>query len=309
MLIYNTVTNLTTTEKVRKPEEQEIVWIRLRNPDPSETNYILSDLLDCHHLLVEDSIKLNQRPKMDKYKNNIFISFFAINDNYEPMEIALVLGKNYVVSVYKKDIPILDSLYEELKEVEGKMKFPAQILYHIMDRCVDEYVQIVDHIEDKVEAWEEVIYQNPYSKISREIFHFKRITHSLRRIFVEERSVLGSISHQNLPYSHPDADVYFVDIFDHVSRVVDSIDMFRESMTGLLEMQISMKSDRMNETMKTLTIISTIFLPLTFIAGIYGMNFKDIPELNWNFGYMYVWGLMVTITIGMIFFFKKKKWF
>lgn len=309
MLIYNTVTNLTTTEKVRKPEEHEIVWIRLRNPDPSETNYILSDLLDCHHLLVEDSIKLNQRPKMDKYKNNIFISFFAINDNYEPMEIALVLGKNYVVSVYKEDIPILDSLYEEFKEVEGKMKFPAQILYHIMDRCVDEYVQIVDHIEDKVEAWEEVIHQNPYSKISREIFHFKRITHSLRRIFIEERSVLGSISHQNLPYSHPDADVYFVDIFDHVSRVVDSIDMFRESMTGLLEMQISMKSDRMNETMKTLTIISTIFLPLTFIAGIYGMNFKDIPELNWNFGYMYVWGLMVTITIGMIFFFKKKEWF
>ncbi|OCT11796.1 magnesium and cobalt transport protein CorA [Paenibacillus pectinilyticus] len=309
MLIYNRTTNQTTTEKVRKPAENEMVWIRLRNPEPSETHHILSDLLDCHHLLVEDAMKLNQRPKMDKYNNSIFISFFAVNTDYEPMEIALVVGKNYVVSVYKDDIPVLDSLYEEFKEVEGKMQFPAQILYHIMDRCVDEYVQIVDQIEDKVETWEEVIYQNPYSKISREIFQFKRITHSLRRVFVEERAVLGSISHQNLPYSHPDADVYFVDIFDHISRVVDSIDMFRESMTGLLEMQISMKSDRMNETMKTLTIISTIFLPLTFIAGIYGMNFKIIPELNWDYGYLYVWGLMAAITLGMVIFFKRKNWF
>ncbi|WNR46245.1 magnesium/cobalt transporter CorA [Paenibacillus roseipurpureus] len=309
MLIYNTLTNQTTTEKVRKPEEHEIVWIRLRNPDPLETNHILFDLLESHHLLVEDSIKLNQRPKMDKYKNNFFISFFAINNDFEPMEIALVIGKNYVVSLYKEDIPILDNLYEEFKEIEGKMKFPAQILYHIMDRCVDDYVQIIDQIEDKIETWEEIIYQDPYAKISRDIFQMKRITHSLRRIFVEERTVLGSISHQNLPYSHPDADVYFVDIFDHISRVVDSIDMFRESMTGLLEMQISMKSDRMNATMKTLTVISTIFLPLTFIAGIYGMNFKDIPELNWNFGYIYVWGLMVLITISMLFYFKKKKWF
>jgi magnesium transporter len=308
MLIYNTLTNRTTTEKVRKPADHEMVWIRLRNPESSETQHVLSELLESHHLLVEDCIQLHGRPKMDRYKNNIFISFFAINGQYDPMEIALVIGKNYVVSVYKDDIPLLDSLYEEFKEIEGRMTFPAQILYHIMDRCVDEYVQVIDHIEDKVETWEEAIHDDPYAPISREIFQLKRITHNLRRVFVEERTVIGTISHQSFPYSHPDADVYFADIFDHISRVVDSIDMYRESLTGLLEMQVSMKSDRMNETMKTLTVISTIFLPLTFVAGVYGMNFKDIPELDWSFGYLYVWILMAAIMVGMLFFFKSKKW-
>jgi magnesium transporter len=165
MLIYNTLTTQTSTEKVRKPADNEIVWIRLCNPEPAEINHVLSDLLDCHYLLVEDCIQLNQRPKMDKYKNNIFISFFAINDDYDTKEIALVIGNNYVVSIYKDDIPVLDSLYEEFKDIEGKMKYPAQILYHIMDRCVDEYVQLIDHIEDKVESWEEAIHQNPYAKI------------------------------------------------------------------------------------------------------------------------------------------------
>lgn len=308
MLIYNSSTGETTTEKVRKPLDNEVVWIRLKNPDPSETKYVLSNLFESHPLMVEDCIKLNQRPKMDRYKNNIFISFFAIDNQYNPLEIALVVGPNYVVSIYKDDIPVLESLYEEFKSIEGKMKYPAQILYHIMDRCVDEYAQIIDHVEDKVEQWEEAVHQNPYAQISHEVFHLKRTTHVLRRIFIEERTVLGTLTHQQFPYSAPEADIYFVDIFDHISRVMDSIDMFRDSLMGLLEMQISMKSDRMNEIMKTLTILSTIFLPLTFVVGLYGMNFKDIPEYNWDFGYPYVWGLMIVLVIAMIFFFKKKKW-
>ncbi|BBH24460.1 magnesium transport protein CorA [Paenibacillus baekrokdamisoli] len=308
MLVYNKDTMETHTEKVRKPEENEVVWIRLRNPEPAETTFVLHDLLESHHLLVEDAIKLNQRPKMDRYKNNIFISFFTIDEQCKPLEIAIVVGSNYVVTIFKDDIPVLDSLYDELQRAEGKMKYPAQILYYIMDRCVDDYVQIIDHIEDTVEQWEEAIHNDPYANISSEVFKLKRLTHGLRRTFIEERSILGSISHQNFPYSSPEADVYFVDIFDHISRVVDSIDSFRDSLTGLLEMQISMKADRMNETMKTLTIFSTIFLPLSFVVGLYGMNFKIIPELRWDFGYVYVWGVILSLVIGMILFFKKKKW-
>jgi magnesium transporter len=308
MLIYNKDTMETHTEKVRKPEENEIAWIRLRNPDSSETTYVLHNLLESHHLLIEDAIHLNQRPKMDRYQNNIFISFFTIDEQYNPIEIAIVVGPNYVVTIYKDDIPVLESLYDELQRADGKMKYPAQILYYIMDRCVDDYVQIIDHIEDTVEQWEEEVHIDPYAKISSEVFKLKRLTHGLRRIFIEERSVLGSISHQNFPYSSPEADVYFADIFDHLSRVVDSIDSFRDSLTGLLEMQISMKADRMNETMRTLTIFSTIFLPLSFVVGLYGMNIKNIPEYTWDFGYAYVWGIMIFLLVGMILFFKKRKW-
>jgi magnesium transporter len=308
MLVYNAALKQTTTEKIRKPTEHEVVWIRLRDPDPSEVKHVLSDLLTCHPLVVEDAIKLNQRPKIDRYPDHFFISFFAIGQHLEPIEIALVAGANYVVTIYKHDIPELDSLYEQFKSIEGKMEFPAQILYYIMDRCVDEYVTVVDHLEEKIEEWEEEIHKNPYSSIAKEVFKLKRTTHTLRKIFVDERTVLGSISHQHFPYTTPEADVYFVDVLDHISRVVDSIDMFRDSLTSLLDMQISMKSDRMNEIMKTLTIWSTIFLPLSFVVGLYGMNLKGIPEYSWNFGYAYVWGVMIVLILIMVVYFKKKKW-
>ncbi|WP_261381569.1 magnesium/cobalt transporter CorA [Paenibacillus cremeus] len=297
-----------TTEKVRKPKEDEVVWIRLRSPDAAETRHVLAELLNGHPLMVEDCIKLNQRPKMDKYPNHIFISFFAIDQQYNPLEIALVTGPNYVVSIYKQDIPVLDSLYEEFQTIAEKMEFSAQILYHIMDQCVDEYVQIVDHMEDKIEEWEEAIHENPYSKIAQEVFRLKRTTHALRKIFIEERTLLGSMTHQQFPYTLPEADVYFVDVYDHLTRVVDSIDLFRDSLNGLLDMQISMKGDRMNEIMKVLTIWSTIFLPLSFVVGLYGMNLKGIPEYDWDFGYGYVWALMIVMVLVMVVYFKKKKW-
>lgn len=308
MLIYNELTKHVTTEKVRMPLENEVVWIRLLSPEAEEVKHILENLFECHPLLVEDCIKLNQRPKMDRYKNNIFISFFSINQEYIPIEIALVVGSNYVISIYKEQIPILDNLYEEFNIFESKMEHPGEILYQIMDRCVDEYVNVIDHIEDKVEEWEIAIHENPYAKVAQDIFRMKRMAHELRRIFVEERTMLGTISHQNFPYTTKESDVYFVDIFDHISRVLDSIDIFRESLKGLMEMQMSLKGDRMNEIMKVLTVFSTIFLPLSFIVGLYGMNLKGIPEYEWSFGYIYVWILMIISTIAMIFFFKKKKW-
>lgn len=308
MLIYNELTKHVTTEKVRMPLENEVVWIRLLSPEAKEVKHILENLFECHPLLVEDCIKLNQRPKMDRYKNNIFISFFSINQEYVPIEIALVVGSNYVISIYKEQIPILDNLYEEFNIFESKMEHPGEILYQIMDRCVDEYVNVIDHIEDKVEEWEIAIHKNPYAKVAQDIFRMKRMAHELRRIFVEERTMLGTISHQNFPYTTKESDVYFVDIFDHISRVLDSIDIFRESLKGLMEMQMSLKGDRMNEIMKVLTVFSTIFLPLSFIVGLYGMNLKGIPEYEWSFGYIYVWILMIISTIAMIFFFKKKKW-
>ena len=309
LLIFNKQTNTTITEKIRIPNEEEVVWIRLLSPSAAEVRHVLEDLLHCHHLLVEDCIKLNQRPKMDRYKNNIFISFFAISQQYSPIEIALVVGSNYVISICNNEIPVLEKLYEEFRQVEGKMEHSDQILYHIMDCCVDEYIELVDHIDDKVEQWELAILQNPYANISQEIFQLKRITHHLRRIFVEEKDVLSTISHQNFPYTRPEADVYFVDIFDHISRVIDSVDIFRESLIGLIEMQITMKSDRMNQIMKTLTIFSTIFLPLSFVVGLYGMNLKNIPEYRLTYGYEYVWILMIVLIIVMIVYFKKKKWF
>ncbi|MBP1993134.1 magnesium/cobalt transporter CorA [Paenibacillus eucommiae] len=309
MLLYCPSTGKVREEPVRVPQGDEVVWIRMQDPKPEEVKQVLGTEFDCHPLLVEDAVMLNQRPKMDKYKNNFFLTFFAVTKSLKPVEIGIVIGENYVITVCKEELTVLDHLYRDCKEIEGRMSHPGVMLHALLDHCVDDYTDIVDHIESRVEKMERGIYKNPYMKIAQEVFQLKRTLHKLRRTIIEERAILGTISHQSFPYTKQEDDVYFIDIFDHISRVVDSLDIFRESLTGLLELQMSMKSDRMNEIMKTLTLFSSIFLPLTFIVGLYGMNFKFMPEFEWHYGYVYVLLLLIVVGGSTWIYFKKKRWF
>jgi magnesium transporter len=309
MLVYNLTNQTVSAEKVRIPAEDEVVWIRLFQPAPEEVKHIVGELFQCHPLLVEDCINLNQRPKMDRYKNQTHLVFFAIEPKEKVLlEMDIVIGKNYVITIYKDEIPFLEEVYTEFQEIEGRMENPGEILYHILDRCVDKYAILVDDVEDHLDRMERGISRNPNIRIAKDIFSLKRVLHQLRRIMAEEKTIMGAISHQNLPYTVKEKDIYFIDIYDHISRVVDSIDIFRDSLSGLLELQMAMKSDRMNEIMKTLTIISSIFLPLTFIVGLYGMNFHNMPELNWKYGYLGVVVLMVMIALGLIIYYRRRKW-
>jgi magnesium transporter len=308
MLVFNKQTNDITKENVRMPHEDEVAWISLLSTQQEQVRQVLVDFFHCHPLLVEDCIKLNQRPKLDRYKNNFLITFFSLSKSLKPLELAIVIGHNYIVTISHEPIPFLDRLYEEFQQIEGRMEHPGDILYHILDRCVDEYVEIVNQLEDQVDRLERNLHRNPYIKIAHDIYRHKRSMHRMRRIFVDERIILSMISHQSFPYTRQETDVYFIDIYDHISRVIDSLDIFRESLSGLLELQMNMKSDRMNEVMKTLTIVSSFFLPLTFIVGIYGMNFRWMPELDWQFGYFAVWIIIIVVAISMWFFYKRKKW-
>lgn len=309
MLIYDSITESVSEQEIRAPQEHEIAWIRLVQPEPEQVRHVLEDLFHCHPLLIEDCIKMNQRPKLDRYKSNLLLTFFAIDTTGLKLnEMALVLGPNYLVSICTEEIAFLKQLQEELQRKEEWMDHSGEILYRIIDRCVDEYGPVVDHFDEQVERLERRIYRNPYVRVAQDIFRLKRTLHRIRRVFAEEKTILGAISHQNLPFVNQDKDVYFIDVYDHMSRVLDSIDIFRESLSGLLELQMAMKSDRMNEIMKTLTLISSLFLPLTFIVGLYGMNFKFIPELGWDYGYAFVWVLMIVVSLAMWLFYKRKKW-
>lgn len=310
MLLYNTATNQLNREHApRLPNQDEVAWLRLLNPDPQEVERVLGEMYGCHPLLVEDAIKLNQRPKLDRYPNNVFLTFFAIEPKtLRTEEMGIVVGPNYVITVYKKEPAFLERVYEKLEQMGERMKHPGDILHFLLDQCVDEYSNITDGLENQIERMERGVYNNPAIRIAQDVFRLKRSLHKLRRILTEERSILSQLSHASFPYSREETDVYFVDIYDHIARVVDSLDIFRESLGGLLELQMSMKSDRMNEIMKTLTIISTVFLPLTFIVGVYGMNFRIMPELNWRFGYLYAWVLILAVAGGLWWYFKKRKW-
>lgn len=309
MLLYETKHGKAQEVPVRLPNPDEVAWVHLENPSPDEVKHVLGDLFNCHPLLIEDAIKLNQRPKMDTYPNHIFLTFFAISEQLKPEEIGIVIGANFVITVHRNKLPFMDQLYLSCQEIEGKMGHPGGILHALLDRCVDDYTVVVDHFDDRLDRMEQDVYRNPSIRIAQDIFQLKRTMHQLRRIIVDERITLTAIVHHTFPYSRQEDDVYFLDIMDHISRVVDSLDIFRESLTGLLELQMSMKSDRMNEIMKTLTVFSTIFLPLTFIVGLYGMNFRNIPELNWEHGYVYVWVLMILIGACMVYYFRRKRWF
>ncbi|QGR00275.1 magnesium/cobalt transporter CorA [Paenibacillus psychroresistens] len=309
MLIYNSTNQKITEEDVRAPLEAEVVWIRMLKPSPEEVKHVLGETFKCHPLLVEDCINMKQRPKMDRYKNQTYLSFYAVHPkNMTPIEMAIVIGKNYLITIYYEEITFLDELHQEFQQFDNRMDNSGAILYHLLDRCVDEYTLLVDHVEDKVDKMERGIFRNPYIRIAKDIFHLKRLLHQVRRYMAEEKIIMGAICHQNLPFMSNEADVYFIDIYDHISRVVDSLDSYRESLTGLLELQMGMKSDRMNEIMKTLTIISSIFLPLTFIVGLYGMNFRVMPELDWAYSYPIVICVMFVITALMVIYYKRKKW-
>ncbi|WP_438444656.1 magnesium/cobalt transporter CorA [Gorillibacterium sp. sgz5001074] len=309
MLVYHSGDGSITQTATRKPADQEVAWIRLKQPTPSEVKEVLEGVFGCHPLLVEDAVKLNQRPKLDRYRTHIFLTLFAVESkDLKLQEIGIVLGPNYVITISQDEIPIFHELEDEFQRKGDMMDHSGEILYHIVDRCVDEYSRVVEFYEDQVERIERLVYRNPYIRVAPDIFRYKRRLHHLRKVFLDEKTMLGAMSHQQLPYISQDKDVYFIDVYDHISRVIDSIDMFRESLSGLLELQMAMKSDRMNEIMKTLTLISSLFLPLTFIVGLYGMNFRRIPELDWSFGYGYVWLLMIAVSGGMFWFFKRKKW-
>ncbi|MDF2669936.1 MAG: corA [Paenibacillus sp.] len=308
MLLYNSTSSSASVVDNRVPEQDEVAWVHLSGAPEAEVRHVLVDLFDCHPLIVEDCLVMNQRPKLDRYKNNIFIVFYALLPDLKVQEIAIVIGPNYVISMTQEDLPYIQQLTQECEDVENGIEHPGQILYHLLDRCVDEYSERLNHADDRIDKMERAIFKNPHVKVAQNIFKLKRTLHLLRAIFVEERTVLGSISHQTFPYTRQESDVYFVDIYDHLSRVIDTVDIFRESLNGLLELQMNMKTDRMNEIIKTLTIVSTIFMPLTFIVGIYGMNFHKMPELDWSYGYLFVWGVMLALSLGMWAYFKSKKW-
>jgi magnesium transporter len=305
MLVYKD--GQCTIEDTRAPQDGEVVWLRLLRPSAEELEYVLGELYHCHPLVIEDCIKLRQRPKVDVYPEHAMITFFSVDPSFGQRELALVMGKQFVISIYQEEIPFIETLREDMLKYPARMENPGRILYHILDRCVDEYLEAVDEIETTIEELEQALYQNPRDNLAPRIFQMKRELHTLRRTFVEERVVLGNIMHVDFQYTRPEINVYFMDVYDHLNRVIDAVDSFRESLTGLLELQMSLKSDRMNEIMKVLTLVSTFFLPLTFIVGLYGMNFQ-IPELSWKYGYLYVWTLMITVSVLMGWYFKKKNW-
>jgi magnesium transporter len=180
--------------------------------------------------------------------------------------------------------------------------------------CVHHYVEFIDSIEEIVDNMESEIYEhkggtvNSPDSVASEIFSLKRRLHRIRRVFGDERNVVEGLMHGGFPYTKTENNPFLMDLYEHINRTVDNIDGFRDALSGLLDLQMSIKGDRMNEIMKTLAIVSTFFMPISFIVGLYGTNVK-VPEYGWKFGYLWVWCLILSSSIGLWIYYKKKRWF
>lgn len=303
--------------KTALADQEGLVWVSLENPSADEYSAVLTDVFHFHPLAIEDCQSTGfQTPKVDDYGDYLFIVVLALlpNQDHDDLmleEFDLFLGKNYVVSSFNgQKMPAVEKLTLRLKRDERLLTNGADFLCHaLIDAVVDDYSEPLEMLEAELERLEESVLSRPQSSTLEIIFRLKHTIMSLRRVVAPEREVINHLTRDEFPLIDRQSQMYFRDIYDHLVRVYDWVDILRDMATNALEVYLNATSLHLNEVMKALTIVSTIFLPLTFVAGVYGMNFHYMPELSWKWGYPMVWVIFLLITGGMLYYFRRRKWF
>lgn len=296
-------------------EDSTVTWINVNGIHDVDIIGNIGDIFSLHPLLQEDIVNTNQRPKSDRYENCIYIvlkmlDYDNINGVPQSEHINLVLGNNYVISFQERKGDIFDYVRDRIRNGKGRIRKNGAdyLVYALMDTIVDRYFIILEKSSERIEYIEEEVVDNPSTETMRDIHKMKREMIFLRKSVWPLREVVNSLTREESELIQENTQLYFRDVYDHTIHVIDAIESFRDMVSGMLDIYLSSISNKMNEVMKVLTIFASIFIPLTFIAGIYGMNFQYMPELNWKWGYFSVLGFMVAVGISMLFYFKRYKW-
>lgn len=296
----------------RLPADGEVVWLHLREPSDAQVEAVLGEVYGIHPLALEDVMHFGQRPKLDRYtaskRPHIFISFYTLVSDLTEAEFCVVVGEQFVITVERTPVALFAKLEHVAEADPSVMHTPATLVHRLLDLAVDQFVDMTDVLEGRVDEMQERVFAHPEAVVAPEIFRMQRDLHDVRSIATELRTVLNQLMREDAPFWDVHQQVYYADVYDHAARAADQMEAVRYSLSGLLDLQTSQRAMRMNEVMRTLTVIATIFMPLTFIVGVYGMNFHNMPELSWQFGYSYVWLLMLAVTLVMLYYFKRKGW-
>ena len=228
--------------------------------------------------------------------------------NYE--QLSLVLGKDYLLSFQENEGGIFRAFKEKIEMSRGIIREKGEdyVFYRLIDTIVDNYFVVIEHINDAVNNLEERILDNAKKDTYNEIFALKKELNQLKRYILPLREAISSIIRNDNNFIHESTDKYFRDLNDHIIQASETINEQNDTIAAFVDLYMTIVSTRMNEVMKVLTMFASVFIPLTFFAGVYGMNFDNMPELHWKYGYMMVWGIMAIITLGFLIFFKRKKW-
>jgi magnesium transporter len=302
-------------------DQAGVTWINVDGLHEVEVLGALGERFGLHPLVVEDILNTAQRPKLEDHGEHLFVVLKSLyhdavengdapDGEPEIEQISLVLGPNYVLSFQERQGDEFGPIRDRVRADKGRVRKAGAdyLAYALIDLIVDQYFLVLERFGDRIESLEEELLAAPTPETAHSIHYLKREMALLRKAVWPLREVIGTLERSESPLIHESTKLYLRDVYDHTIQVIDTVETFRDILSGILDIYLSSVSNRMNEVMKVLTIISTLFIPLTFIAGVYGMNFQYMPELHWPWAYPLVWFVMLVISVLMVIFFRRKKW-
>jgi len=293
-------------------EKWPVTWVNVDGLGDAEVIQKLGEIFGLHGLAMEDVLDVHQRPKVEQYEGFQFIVLRMPwpGRPLETEQVSVFLGKNFVVTFQERTGDCLDPVRDRIRRNKGRIRQvgPDYLAYSLLDAIVDGYYPVLETYGEQVEALEDEIISRAGAETISDIHQLKRDLLTLRRAVWPLREAINSLLRDTSPLMTAETLIYLRDCYDHSVQILDMVETYRELSSGLMDVYLSSVSNRMNEVMKVLTIIATIFIPLTFVAGVYGMNFPDMPELKWPWSYAVIWAVMLTIAGSMLVYFRRKRW-
>ncbi len=296
-------------------DDPSVTWINVRGLSDVAQVARMGHVFELHPLVLEDILNADQRPKLEDYEKYLYIVFKNVTYDEVKAEIqyeqiSMILGADFLITFAESDNEVLRSLKERIRTARGRVRRMGAdyLAYCVMDLVVDNYFAVLEKTGERLEFLETSLLDPDANPSVREIQTMKRRMLLMRKSVWPLREVVIKMERHESGLFKPGTEYFLRDLYDHTIQVVDTLETFRDMLQGLMDIYLSTVSNRLNVVMKTLTVITTIFMPLTFLAGIYGMNFKHMPELEWEYGYPALIGVMSAIAGGMYYFFKKRKW-
>ena len=293
---------------------ENLYWWDLHAPTADESE-CLAGYFNFHSLAIMDCLADIQYPKVDFYESYLYLLIHGVDvdrthaEGFAPKEIDIFLGPNYLLTFHKKEARSVSEVLRRAKENAALFDYGLDfVLYTILDILVSNYMPVLEEMENEIDEQEERLFANPQQEDLRNILKLKRTLLKLKKTIFPQREVMNHLARNEYMFINRKTQFYFRDVYDMLYRMSEMTESFRDVTTAMVETYLSTVSNRLNEVMKALTLITTIFMPLTVITGIYGMNFKNMPELNWKYGYHVILGVMIVLGTGLFTYFRRRKW-
>jgi magnesium transporter len=305
-------------DEIRDPKELanrtgKVNWVNVDGVHDVALLEKIGASFGLHPLVIEDIANTDQRPKVEDFGDYLYIvirMFDHAENGISSEQMSLILGRDFVLSFQEAEGDVFDSVRQRIRSGKGKIRKegPDYLAYALIDAIVDDYFSLLEKTGEEIELMEERLVTDPNPRVLQDIHHLKIQMILLRKSVWPLREVVASLEKDETKLIRPGTKTYLRDVYDHTIHVIDTVETFRDMVSGMLDIYLSSVSNRLNEIMKFLTIITTIFIPLSFIAGVYGMNFRHMPELALPEAYPAVLGLMALVGLTMVLYFRKKKW-